>query len=236
MENDIKELIQTFREYRDLLTPIEQSLRAFSSSFDGIMGDLKNLNGGLSGDIQGKLDKIYKEISLNAEKSKTLTGDIDRFATQTQKYVSSVDRLLSVCEKIENKIDAINAIEEKAETQIGRLDDLIEEKKKTYDIKGLEKKLEAYNVGVQKVSEYINTGVSDALQSSGEKISEIKDNSSEILRAIEKENESIERLAKSYESSTKVLKNLIEKESVNEEYIFEILDRWAEDRRVKTRK
>ena len=31
-------------------------------------------------------------------------------------------------------------------------------------------------------------------------------------------------------------KTIVEKQDVNEEYIFDILDRWAESRRVKTKK
>lgn len=234
--NEIKLLIESFKEYRDLLTPIEQSLQAFSSSFDGVVTDIKKLNEGLDGNVQGKLDKIYKELSVQADKSRTLNFEVDKFLTATQKYVSSVDKLLLISEKIEGKINTLNAVEEKAESQIARLDTLIEEKKRVYDIRGLEKKLEAYNVGVQKVSEYINKDVSDALKDSVDAIGQIKERSNNILETVKNEHQSIEKLAESYDNSTKFLKKIVENNDVNEEYLFEVLDRWAESRRVKTKK
>ena len=42
--NEIKELITTFKEYRDLIGPIEQSLRAFASSFESMRSDIHSLS------------------------------------------------------------------------------------------------------------------------------------------------------------------------------------------------
>lgn len=234
--NEIKMLIDTFKEYRNLLTPIEQSLQAFSSSFDGVVSDIKRLNESFDGDVQSKLEKIYKELSSQADKSRTLSLEVDKFLSATQKYTSGVDKLISLAESIEGKINTLNAVEEKAESQIARLDTLIEEKKRTYDIRGLEKKLEAYNVGVQKVSDYINKDVSDALQDSVNSINDIRNKSNGILETVKSEYQSIEKLAESYDNSTKFLKKVVENNEVNEEYLFEVLDRWAESRRVKTKK
>ena len=135
--NEIKNLIETFKEYRDLIGPIEESLKAFSVSFNSIGEDIKNLNSGFDGNIQTKLDKIYKELSGQAEKSKNLAVEVDRFLTSTNKYVSGIDNLIKLCEKIDNKLAIVNNIQSKAESQIEKLDNIIEEKKKTYDIKHL---------------------------------------------------------------------------------------------------
>ena len=40
MEEDIKMLIATFKEYRDLIGPIEENLREFSSSFESVKADI----------------------------------------------------------------------------------------------------------------------------------------------------------------------------------------------------
>ena len=234
--NEIKMLIATFKEYRDLITPIEQNLKAFSSSFESIKEDVKNLNNGFDGSLQTKLDKIYNELSVQAEKAKTLTTEVDKFISTTNKYVSSVDSLVNMCAKIEDKIANVNNIQNKAEAQIEKLNTIIEEKKKSYDIKQLEKNLENYNVGVQKVSEYINSDVADVLKTSSEKIGSIHDKSTSIFDAILEEKSSIDKLVNSYESSNKLLKKIVEGNDVNEQYIFEILDKWAEDRNLKIKK
>lgn len=234
--NEIKMLIATFKEYRDLITPIEQNLKAFSSSFESIKEDVKNLNNGFDGSLQTKLDKIYNELSVQAEKAKTLTTEVDKFISTTNKYVSSVDALVNMCAKIEDKIANVNNIQNKAEAQIEKLNTIIEEKKKSYDIKQLEKNLENYNIGVQKVSEYINSDVADVLKTSSEKIGSIHDKSTSIFDAILEEKSSIDKLVNSYESSNKLLKKIVEGNDVNEQYIFEILDKWAEDRNLKIKK
>ena len=234
--NELKILISTFKEYRDLITPIEQNLKAFSSSFESIKEDVKNLNNGFDGSLQTKLDKIYNELSVQAEKAKTLTTEVDKFISTTNKYVSSVDALVNMCAKIEDKIANVNNIQNKAEAQIEKLNTIIEEKKKSYDIKQLEKNLENYNVGVQKVSEYINSDVADVLKTSSEKIGSIHDKSTSIFDAILEEKSSIDKLVNSYESSNKLLKKIVEGNDVNEQYIFEILDKWAEDRNLKIKK
>ena len=61
--NEIKNLIVAFKEYRDLLTPIEQNLKEFSLSFDSISSDIKNLNSSFDGNVQQKLDLIVKDLS-----------------------------------------------------------------------------------------------------------------------------------------------------------------------------
>lgn len=237
MENDdLKTLIETFKEYRDLLTPIEQSLRAFSTSIGSIKGDIQNLNSSFDGDLQGKLDKIYRELSSQAEKAKSLASEVDRFMASSNKYISSVDGLVNRFAKIEDKLNTVEALQEKAESQIGKLDAIIEEKRKSYDIKQLEKNLATYNVGVQKISEYINKDVADTLKDSSDRIRSIQDKNSNILEAISGEKESIGQLIESYKESNALIRKVVENRDVNEQYIFEILDKWALDRRVKTKK
>ncbi len=236
MEEDIKMLITTFKEYRDLIGPIEANLREFSSSFESVKSDIANLNSSFDGGLQNKLDQIYKELSTQADKAKTLANQVDRFLGATNKYVSGVESVVSLVSQIEGKLNAVNELQQKAENQIEKLNVIIEEKRKTYDIRGLEKNLENYNVGVQKVSEYINKDVAETLKNSSDKIKEIHDKNISIYEAIVEEKSSIDKLVDSYNASNKLLKKIVEENDVNEEYIFEILDKWALDRKVKTKK
>lgn len=236
MDNEIKALISTFKEYRDLLVPIEENLRAFSQSLVGIKEDVSSLNNNFSGDIQGKLDRLAKDLSVQVEKSKSLSSQVDKFISTSNRYISSVDNLISLCSKIEGKIATVDALENKAESQISRLENIIEEKKKSYDIRQLEKNLEAYNVGVQKVSEYINKDIADSLKSSNEQIKQIQDTNTSIFNSIVEEKVSIDNLITSYNNSSAFLKKIVENNDVNEEYIWDILDRWADDRNLKIKK
>ena len=234
--NEIKNLIATFKDYRDLLSPIEQNLKEFSLSFDSISGDIKNLNNSFNGNVQQKLDNICKDLAEQVDKAKNLSNQVDSFLVSTNRYVNSVDRLITICGRIEEKLNTVDKIQNEAETQIERLDNIIEEKKKSYNIKQLEKNLETYNVGVQKVSEFINKDVADVLKINTEKIQQIQDKNSSIYQSIADEKTSIDKLIQSYASSNELLKKIVEKNDVNEQYIYEILDKWADSRRVKTKK
>ena len=236
MEEDIKMLIATFKEYSHLIGPIEENLREFSSSFESVKADISNLNNSFDGNLQNKLDQIYKELSTQADKAKTLANQVDRFLGATNKYVGGVENVVSLVSQIENKLNVVNELQQKAESQIEKLNVIIEEKRKTYDIRGLEKNLENYNVGVQKVSEFINKDVAESLKNSSDKIKEIQDKNISIYDAIISEKGSIDKLVDSYTTSNKLLKKIVEENDVNEEYIFEILDKWALDRKVKTKK
>ena len=237
MENtEIKALITTFKEYRDLITPIEQNLREFSASFDSIRTDIQNLNSSFDGNLQNKLDKIYKELSGQADKAKTLSSEVDRFMSSTSKYINAVDNLINLCSGIENKIKNVDNIQKRAEEQLEKLNVIIEEKRKNYDVKQLEKNLEVYNIGVQKINDYINKDVAETLKVSSEKISQIQNKNDSVFEALVSEKNSIDKLVESYNASNELLKKVVENKDVNEQYIFEILDKWAEDRKVKTKK
>lgn len=235
-DNEIKTLITTFKEYRDLIGPIEENLKAFSVSFDSIKQDIESLNSGFDGSLQSKLDKIYKELTNQADKAKTLAVEVDKFLSSTDKYASNIDNLIKICASIEDKLKTIDNLQNKAESQIEKLNVIIDEKRKSYDIKQLEKNLETYNIGVEKVTEYINKDVADVLKNSSEKIMNIQEKNNNIFDAIVNEKGSIDKLVESYEQSNKLLKKIVEADDVNEQYIFEILDKWAEDRKVKTKK
>lgn len=238
MENndEIKQLVSTFKEYRDLLTPIEKNLRDFSDTYQNLSGDIQKLSSSLGGNIQGKLDGIYTELSRQFEKSKDLSSQIESFVQKTNFYASALDKLQSAFEKIESKFVAIDAVEKKAEEQIEKLNVIVEEKKKNYDIKELEKNLEQYNKNVQQINNYINNDIASALKKSNEQVSQIKDKNESVLETLLEQNSNIEKLIESYCESNKILKTFVQKDDINQDYLFSILDKWANERGVKTKK
>ncbi len=237
MENkEIQELVEAFKGYRDLIPPIEQNLREFSNSFESIKQDLSNMNESFDGNISSKLDKIYKDLSNQAEKSKSLTSQIDRFSNATNSYISGVDRLMSSLNQIQEKIKQVDSIQELADKQVERLNTIIDEKKKNYDIKQLQRSLDSYNTGVQKINEYINKDIAETLKSNNDKVLQIQDKTYSIFENIVSEKQDINKLIETYSQSNELLKKVVENNTVNQEYIYEMLDKWAEERNVKIKK
>ena len=236
MENsEVNALIDAFIGYREMLVPIQNDLHDFLETYDALKNDVSKIDKAFSGDVQGKLTEIYKTLSSQAEKSEALTRKVDEFLQSTNKYTEEVSRLMSMFETIETQISAVNDIESKAEEQISRLDVILDEKKRNYDLKDLKNSLDKYNANLQSVSEFINKDVADNLKENTKTIQEIKAGSSSVVSHLSDEKTSIDELVKNYQESNELLKKILEKNDVNEEYIFDIMDKWAEERRVKTK-
>ena len=236
MENsEVNALIDAFIGYREMLVPIQNDMHDFLETYDALKNDVEKIDKAFSGDVQGKLTEIYKTLSSQAEKSEALTRKVDEFLKSTTKYTEEVSKLMSMFESIQTKISAVNDIESKAEEQISRLDDILEEKKRNYDLKDLKNSLDKYNANLQSVSEFINKDVAENIVENTKTIQEIKSGNSNVVTHLMEEKSSIEELSENYRATNALLKKILEKNDVNEEYIFDIIDKWAEDRRVKTK-
>lgn len=233
---DIKSLIDSFREYRDLLTPITANLRDFADTYDGLKGDIERLSAAFEGDVTGNLDRIYKTLSSEAEKAQNLSHEIDRFLARSEKYESEVTKLTATLGKLDGTLEALSKLESEAEAQIGKLESTLDERRKNYNLKELERTVANYQAGVTRVSEFINKDVTSSLQENNDKINSIKDGFDEIRSGIQSGNKNIAELISSFASTSDLLRKVTEGQSVNEAYIYEILDKWAADRGVKRKK
>ena len=234
--NEVNALIDAFVGYREMLVPIQADMHEFLETYGALKNDVDKLNVAFSGDVQGKLSEIYKNLASQAEKSEELTRKVDQFLKSSEKYTEEVDSLIGMFKSIQDRISAVNEIEAKAEEQIGRLDTIIEEKRRNYDLKDLKKSLDAYNSNLQTVGDFINKDVAENIIENTNSIKEIKEGNQSIAKRLEEEKQTIEGLVETYKSSNELLKKIVEKEDVNEAYIYDILDKWAEDRRVKIKK
>ncbi|MBO5774144.1 MAG: hypothetical protein J6R44_04845 [Clostridia bacterium] len=235
-DNEVKVLIETFKSYRDLLTPIQSNLNDFIATYSGLQGDIDRLNQAFSGDAKPNLEKIYRTLSGQAEKATDLASQIDRFMKMSNKYTDDVAKLLGAVEKVADKLENISALENKAETQLEKLETILNEKRKSYNVKDLERTLENYDDNVRKMNEFINKDVAEKVADSNAKINAVKSGSEAMLNRISQEKTSIEELTSTYRETNKLLRQIIEKDDVNEAYLYDILDKWAQERKVKIKK
>ena len=233
---DVKTLIESFREYRDLLTPVTENLREFADTYDSLRGDIERLNAAFEGDVSGNLDRIYKTLSSEAAKAQSLAHEIDAFLVKSERYEKEVETLSRTLGKLESTLDALSKLEGEAEEQIGRLESTLDEKRKNYNLKELERTVANYNAGVNKVAEFINKDVAAALSENNDKLTGIRARFTELEAGVREGNAGIESLTASFLSTSELLRKVTEGESVNESYIYDILDRWAADRGIKRKK
>lgn len=234
--NEVNALIDAFVGYREMLVPIQADMHEFLNTYVAMKNDVDKLDEAFSGDVQAKLSEIYKLLASQAEKSEELVRKVDQFLKTSGKYTEGVENIISKFDAVSERLLVVDDLEKRAEEQIGRLDTILEEKRRNYNIKELEKSLDNYNANLEQVAEFVNKDVAENIVSNTKAIQSIKDGNENIAKRLEEEKKSIDVLAETYSSSNELLKKIVEKQDVNEEYIFEILDRWAESRQVKTKK
>lgn len=234
--SELNSLINAFVGYRDMLVPIQSDLSEFLNTYTSLRTDIDKLSNSFSNDAKSKLDEIYKTLAVQAQKSEELTRKVDQFLRSSTKYTEEVDKLITTFESITSRISSVNEIEAKAEEQIGKLDAIISEKRKSYNLKELEKSLDSYNTNLQAVGDFVNKDIAENIVQNTKMIQSIKDGSENIAIKLDEEKKSVADLINSYKTSNDLLKKIVENNDVNEEYIFDILDKWAESRNVKTKK
>ncbi len=234
MDNaEVRNLIEAFKGYRDLLGPVQENLSSFIAAYESVSGDIARLDEALSGDIKGNLDRIYRTLSEQAAKATDLSSRIDRFTASSDRYFSSVEKLSSTVEKVAGKFEAVNAIEERAERDLGKLESMLEERKRAYDVKSLGDSLEKYSENVLKISEFVDTSVAGTMKENNKKLSEVIAANGEILKELTGEKKALEALIAEYRESNRLLKSAVENNDVNLNYVYEIMDNWAEDRKIR---
>ena len=234
--NEVNALIDAFVGYREMLVPIQSDLHEFLSTYEAVKNDLQKMDTAFSGDVQKKLTEIYSSLSSQAEKSAELTRKVDQFLQSSNRYTEEVNKLISTFESISGRISSVNELEAKAEEQIGKLDTILDEKRRSYNLKDLEKSLDQYNANLQNVSDFINKQVAENIIENTRSIQSVKDGNENIAKRLEEEKKSVDDLVGEYKSSNELLRKIVENQDVNEEYIFDIIDRWAESRKVKTKR
>ena len=229
-------MIESFKGYRDLLVPIQKNLNDFMGTYDAMSENIAKLNASFGSDLKGKIDDIFKQMSSQASKMADFAQNIDKLTTNANRYASEVGNLMGLFSKIEDRLSKINDLEKKAESQIARLDDILEEKSKSYNLKELQTALGQYNTDVKKIGEFINKDIADTLMGSKESLDTIKNGLEDVVKVYSGDNTTMEKLLENSVASEALLRKIVEEKDVNEAYIYDILDKWAEDRKVKTKK
>ena len=234
--NDIKQLIDSFSAYRNVLAPLQESLHSLAETYGAIREDLDNLTKNLSGNAGSQLEKIHLTLSQQAKSGQELAKRIDEYADSGEKYSRAVDDMTRRFGEIAEKLDAIDKIEKTAESIMGRLEELVEEKRASYNVKDLQRSLDTYNKNVERISEFINKDIASVLQQNADKIESIRRENETLAVVVGEQGKAVTELTAMFAETSVLLRKAVENGSVNEAYLFDAFDKWAADRKVKIRK
>lgn len=235
-DNQIKELIDSFIAYRNLIAPLQESLHTVSKTYGEIREDLESLSKSFSGNAASQLEKVHSTLNAQVKSGQELSRKIDEYARSGERYATAVTDMSSRFADLVNRIDSLQEIEKSARSQIERIEALIEEKKTSYNLKELQKLLDSYNTNVEKISDFINKDVASALKRNAEKTESMRKENEELGKVVAQQSKDIATLTAMFSETTALLKKVVEGSTVNEQYLFEAFDNWAADRKVKVKK
>ena len=234
--NEIKQLIDSFSAYRNVLAPLQESLHSLAQTYGEIRQDLDNLSKSLSGNAGSQLEKIHATLSAQAKSGAELSRRIDEYADSGEKYAKAVADMTKRFGDVAQKLDAIDQIEKTAEAIMGRLEELMEEKRTSYNVKELQRSLDTYNKNVERISEFINKDIAAVLQQNADKIEAIRRENEALATVVGEQGKAVSELTAMFAETSVLLRKAVESGSVNEEYIFDAFDKWAADRKVKIKR
>lgn len=235
-DNSIKELIESFVAYRNLIAPLQDSLHSVSKTYEEIRGDLDNLLKSFSGNAASQLEKVHDTLNSQAKSGQELGRRIEEYAASGEKYAQAVNNMSSRFSEVADKLGSLSELERSANDQLARIDELISEKRSSYNLKELQKSLDGYNKNIEKINDFINKDVAAVLKQNADKIEEIRKENEELSAAVAEQGKDIAVLVEEFAETSSLLKRLVEGSTVNEEYLFDALDKWAADRKVKIKK
>lgn len=235
-ENSIKELIDSFIAYRNLIAPLEESLNSVGKTYEEIRENLENLTKSFSGNAVNQLEKVHATLNAQAKSGQELSRRIEEYAASGEKYAQAVKDMSSRFTDVVERIDSLGEIERTAESQLERIDTIIAEKRSSYNLRELQRSLDGYNNNVERISDFINKDIATVLKQNADKIEGIRRENEQLKAAVAAQGKDISVLVEEFSKTSALLRKLVEGSAVNEEYLYDAFDKWASDRRVKIKK
>ena len=235
-ENSVKELIDSFIAYRNMIAPLEDSLNAVGKTYEEIRDNLENLTKSFSGNAVSQLEKVHATLNAQAKSGQELSRRIEEYAASGEKYAQAVKDMSSRFSDMVERIDSLSEIEKTAEGQLERIDNIIAEKRSSYNLKELQRSLDGYNTNVERISDFINKDIATVLKQNADKIEGIRKENEQLKAAVAAQGKDISVLVEEFSKTSALLKRLVEGNTVNEEYLYDAFDKWAADRKVKIKK
>ncbi|MDE6201295.1 MAG: hypothetical protein K2M47_05405 [Clostridiales bacterium] len=235
-DNSIKELIDSFIAYRNLIAPLQDSLHSVSKTYEEIRNDLDALTKNFSGSAMAQLDKVHATINAQAKSGQELGKKIEEYSVSGEKYAQAVESMSARFSDVADRISSLAEIEKNVQSQLARIDALISEKRSSYNIKDLQKALDGYTANVEKINDFINKDIAEVLKANADKIEAIRQENEQLSAAVAAQGKDIATLVAEFAKTSELLKQSVEGSTVNEQYLFDVFDKWAADRKVKIKK
>lgn len=224
-DNDFKskaldQILDHFAEERDLLSKTVKGIEEFASSYKEIKTILDEFKGEDNLSVSNSLlninselisiDESVKNYNTNlAEKYTEITEDFKNLFKKYDVLLESQKELTSFIEKIDNFMETLNSL---------NMNEIIN------SLNENERKVERLN-------ELVEKDLKEQIKHNNEVVGKVVTVFDEFIKTNNQQQMNVKQIADETQATNKLLKELSKSNNINEGVLFELMDKWAEDRK-----
>lgn len=239
---DLTKVSKELAEQQIMMQEINKNLELFVENYRNTKRTLEEVKSPNGVDLSSKID----ELTANLEQTRAnveIYGKKLYENLEISKVVSKeFDGVKEGLEKIKNEIlettkqsEMYLKSQKEALESISKFEEIMK-KIENVDFKNYESKLERYTYNLQLLNDKIENGLQEKIDKNLGEIEKFEKKINEISENTTKQNNAITEIAKSVATMTTLLSKLTKTGNVDEQYIYEIIDRWADESKVKHKK
>jgi len=227
---EIADLIGEFTNHTKVIETVNENFTNFVHAYKQIKESLEKLNIDIKSkhniekamnDLLGKGELLVVDITVLAEKINKLESLINPIAEQIENLNTSFKKLINFDENVQAILNSVSKTNETIEK---------------LDLNQITKMLDSYSQKMDQTKTIFEQDVKKAFNVNNAKIDNMIKDVSFVLKNADTTSTRLELLVKQQVELQAVIAKLVDKNTFQMEYLYDVFDKWAEERKVKLSK
>ena len=227
---EIADLIGEFTNHTKVIEAVNENFTNFVRAYKQIKESLEKLNIDIKSkqniekamnDLVGKGELLVGDITVLAEKINKLESLINPIAGQIENLNTSFKKLINFDENVQAILNSVSKTNETIEK---------------LDLNQITKTLESYNQKMDQTKTIFEQDVKKAFNVNNAKIDSMVKDVSFVLKNADTTSTRLEELVLQQVGLQAIIAKLVDKNTFQMEYLYDVFDKWAEERKVKLNK
>ncbi|MCK9575117.1 MAG: hypothetical protein WCX32_04715 [Clostridia bacterium] len=227
---EIADLIGEFTNHTKVIETVNENFTNFMHAYKQIKESLEKLNI----DIKSK-QNIEKAMNDLVDKGTLLVGDITVLSQKVNKLESLINPIAEQIENLNTSFKKLINFDENVQAILNSVSKTNETIDKL-DLKQITTTLESYNQKMEQTKTIFEQDVKKAFNTNNARIDYMLKDVSSIVKNADSANTHLEELVKQQVELQTIISKLVDKNTFQMEYLYDVLDKWAEERKVKLSK
>jgi len=229
-EKEITDLITEFSKHTKVIEKVNENFASFVQAYKVIKESLEKLNV----DVKSK-QTIEHTMNDLVSKSQNMVGDINVLSGKINKLENLINPISEQIENLNTSFKKLINFEENVQKILNNVNKTNETIEKL-DLNQINDALVSYNEKMEQTKNIFEKDVKKSFDTNNAKIDAMVSDVNSVLKNADSQNTHLEELVNQQSSLQAILTKIADKNTFQMEYLYEILDKWADERKVKTNK